>query len=52
MDTKNCDISNIEKHINSFYTKYSECRDCNGARGLKQFYQNKDKISNQEKNLL
>ena len=32
MDTKTC---NIEKHINNFYKKYSECRDCNRARGLK-----------------
>ena len=29
--------------------KYSECRDCNRARGLKRYYENKDKISNQQK---
>ena len=49
MDTKTCSICNIEKHINNFYKKYSEYRDCNRARGLKRFYENKDKISNQQK---
>ena len=49
MDTRMCTMCNIEKHINNFYKKYSECRDCNGARGLKRYYENKDKISNQQK---
>ena len=49
MDNKMCTICNIEKDINSFYIKYSECRDCNRARGLKRFYENKDKFSNQQK---
>ena len=31
-----CTICNIEKDINNFYSKYSECRDCNRARGLKR----------------
>ena len=48
MDTKMCTMCNIEKHINNFYKKYSECRDCNRARGLKRYYENKDKISNQQ----
>ena len=47
MDTKMCIMCKIEKHINNFYKKYSECRDCNLARGLKRYYENKDKISNQ-----
>ena len=34
MDTKKCTMCNIEKHINSFYRKYSECRDCNRTRGV------------------
>ena len=42
-------MCNIEKHINNFYKKYSECRDCNRTRGLKRYYENKDKISNQQK---
>ena len=42
-------MCNIEKHINNFYKNYSECRDCNRARGLKRYYGNKDKISNQQK---
>ena len=49
MDTKTCTMCSIEKHINNFYKKYSECRDCNRARELKRYYENKDKISNQQK---
>ena len=49
MDNKTCTMCNIEKHINNFYKKYSECRDCNSARVLKRYYENKDKISNQQK---
>ena len=49
MDTKMCTICNIEKHINNFYKKYTECIDCNRVRGLKRYYENKDKISNQQK---
>ena len=49
MDTKTCTMYNIEKHFNNFYKKYTECIDCNRARGLKRYYENKDKISNQQK---
>ena len=49
MDTKICTICNIEKDINNFYKKYSECIDCNRARGLKRYYEDKVKISNQRK---
>ena len=49
MDTKTCTFCNIEKDINNFYKKYSECIDCNRTRGLKRYYENKDKISNQQK---
>ena len=49
MDTKICSMYNIGKHINNFYRKYSECRDSNRARGPKRYYENKDKISNQQK---
>ena len=49
MDTKMCTICNIEKHMNNFYKKYTECIDCNRARGLKRYYENKDKISKQQK---
>ena len=49
MNTKMCTICNIEKDINSFYKKYSECIHCNRTRGLKRYYENKDKISNQQK---
>ena len=49
MKSKFCTQCNIEKDINNFYKKYSECIDCNRARGLKRYYENKDKISNQQK---
>ena len=46
METKTCSSCNIEKHINHFYKNYSQCIDCNRARGLKRYYEGKDKISN------
>ena len=49
MESKNCTQCNIEKHINNFYKKYSECKDCNIKRGVKRYYDNKNKISMQQK---
>ena len=49
MENKTCTVFNIEKHINNFYKKYSECKDCNSKRGLKCYSENKDKTSNQRK---
>ena len=49
MDTKTCTICNNEKDNNNFYKKYTECIDCNRTRGLKRYYEKKDKISNQQK---
>ena len=49
MGTKTCSMCNIEKIINNFYNKYSECKVCNRTRGLKRYYGNKDKLSNQRK---
>ena len=49
MESKICTQCNNEKDINNVYKKYSECVDCNRARGLKRYYENKDKISNQQK---
>ena len=48
MDTKMCTICNIEKLINNFDKKDTECKDCNHARGLKRHYENKDRISKQQ----
>ena len=44
-----CTICNIEKDINTFYRNYSESVDCNRTKRLKRYYENKDKISNQQK---
>ena len=49
MDNKICTQCNIEKHINNFDKKYSECKDCNIKRGVKRYYSDKDKISIQQK---
>ena len=49
MESKICTQCNIEKHINNFYKKYSECKDCNIKRGVKRYYDNKNKISYQQK---
>ena len=50
MDT--CSVCNIEKHIINFYKKYLEWKHCNRARGLKRYYENKDKTSNQQKSTM
>ena len=42
-------MCNIEKQINNFYKSYTECKDCNRTTGLKRFFENKYKISNQQK---
>ena len=34
MDTKKCTICSNENDINNFHKNYSECIDCNRARGL------------------
>ena len=49
MDNKICTQCNIEKDINNFYNKYRECKPCNIKRSTKRYYDNKDKISNQQK---
>ena len=49
MENKICTMCKIEKHINNFYKKYSECKDCNIKRGVKRYFDNKDKISVQQK---
>ena len=42
-------MCNTEKHINNFYKKFSEYKDCNIKRSVKRYYDNKDKISKQQK---
>ena len=49
MDKKTCTVCNIEKHINSFYKRYSECKECTIRRSVNRYYDNKDKISIQQK---
>ena len=49
MDKKTCTVCNIEKHINKFYEIHPECKVYNIKEGVKRYYDNKDKISNQQK---
>ena len=50
MDSKICTHRKIEKKIEDFYNKYTECKVCNGNRSLKRYYEKKDTISNLQKN--
>ena len=52
MASKICTQCKIEKHINNLYKNYSECKDCNIKRGVKRYYDNKDKISRQQKKIM
>ena len=48
MDTKTCSMCSFEKHIINFYKTYTGNKDCNHTRALKGYYENRDKISNQQ----
>ena len=49
MDSKTCSMCKIEEHMNNIYRKYSECRDCNRAKGLKRYNEIINKVSKQQK---
>ena len=49
MDNKVCVVCKIEKSIDNFYNKYRECKQCNIKRSTRRYYDNKDKISMQQK---
>ena len=49
METKVCVVCKTEKNIDNFYNKYRECKPCNIKRSTKRYYENKDKITNQQK---
>ena len=36
MEIKTFTVCNIDKHINNFYEKYSNCEDCNIKSGVKR----------------
>ena len=45
-------MGNVEEHINNFYKKYWNCKNCNINRGVKRCYDNKYRISNQQKYIM
>ena len=49
MNSKIFVVCNIEKSIDNFYNKYRECKPCNIERSTRGYYDNKDKISMQQK---
>ena len=52
MDNKIFTQCNIEKHFEKFYKRYSECKDCNIKRLVKPYFDNKYKISIQQKYII
>ena len=42
-------MCNCEKHIEEFFKKHTECKNCNTKRNSQRYYENKDKISIQQK---
>ena len=44
-DNKTFTVRKKEKHINNFYQDYSECRDCNIKRVVKDYHDNNDIIT-------
>ena len=49
MENKTCTVCKIEKHLNNFYERFSECKDCNIKRGVNLYQDNKDEISIEQK---
>ena len=49
MEKKVCVNCNTEKGTDNLYNKYRECKPCNIQRSMKRYYDNKDKISMQQK---
>ena len=48
MERKLCTRCNIEKNIEDFYNKYTECKTCNNKRSLRHYYEKRNKISKQK----
>ena len=42
-------LAKLKKSFNNFYNKYRECKHCNIKRSTRRYYENKDKISMQQK---
>ena len=42
-------MCDIEEDVSNFYKRYSECKGCNRSRGLKRYYEEKHKVSMQQK---
>ena len=51
MDSKVCVVWKTEKIIDNFYNNYRECKPCNILGSTRRYYENKDKLSNQQINI-
>ena len=49
MESKICTQCDFEKYINNFNKKQSECKDCKIKRGVKRYFDDKEKITIQQK---
>ena len=47
MEHKTCRMCHIEKHVNIFFKKHTECKNCKNIRSSKCYYENKDKTPNE-----
>ena len=48
MENTTCTVCNTGKHINNFYKRSSECKDCIIKRGVERYFNRKDKIPIQQ----
>ena len=49
LESETCSMCDTEKKSEIFIKTYAECSNCNTKKGLKRYYDKKDKLSNQQK---
>ena len=47
---KTCVSCNTQKHIETFYSNFSECKECNNERVLQRYFYNKVEILQKRRN--
>ena len=48
MERKYCTHCNVEKKIEDFYNKYTDCKNCQRIRSLKRYYEKQKKCQTDE----